>query len=231
MHLSHHHALALVTLARHLIRADGVISEPELHAMMDMAKTIGLQTFSSALQRTDDMPALTSSQLDGLVDADVGRLHYDYIAFVGNPGPDIGASYGEARNRCELSPRGTAVFIGAGGPMGQMHVQRAAEDVNGPAVALCTDVDDGRLGTIPARYGEAASATGTELICVNPTTITPDEMASRAKAIAPNGFDDIVILAPIAALIDAAMDDMGENGVLNIFAGLARGTMPRRSMS
>ena len=43
--------------------------------------------------------------LDGLVDADVGRLHYDYIAFVGNQGPDIAASYGEARNRCELQPQ------------------------------------------------------------------------------------------------------------------------------
>ena len=58
--------------------------------------------------------------LDGLVDSDVGRLHYDYIAFVGNSGDDAADSYGEARNRCELRGGGTAVFVGAGGPMGQM---------------------------------------------------------------------------------------------------------------
>src|SRR6266508_1887172 len=40
--------------------------------------------------------------LDGLVQVDLGRLHYDYIAFVGNNGTDIAASYGESRNRCEL---------------------------------------------------------------------------------------------------------------------------------
>jgi D-arabinose 1-dehydrogenase-like Zn-dependent alcohol dehydrogenase len=65
--------------------------------------------------------------LDGLTRVDLGRLHYDYVAFIGNNGTDIAASYGEARNRCELRPGGSTVFIGAGGPMGQMHVQRALE--------------------------------------------------------------------------------------------------------
>src|SRR5512142_204856 len=58
-----------------------------------------------------------SQALDGLAQVDLGRLHYDYIAFLGSRGPDIAASYGTARNRCDLRPNGTAVFIGAGGPM------------------------------------------------------------------------------------------------------------------
>jgi D-arabinose 1-dehydrogenase-like Zn-dependent alcohol dehydrogenase len=56
--------------------------------------------------------------LDGLVEVDFGRLHYDYIAFVGTNVKDLAASYGETRNRCELRAGGTAVFVGAGGPMG-----------------------------------------------------------------------------------------------------------------
>ena len=64
---------------------------------------------------------------------DLGRLHYDYIAFVGTSGTDLAASYGEQRNRCELRSGGTTVFVGAGGPMGQMHVQRALELPEWPA--------------------------------------------------------------------------------------------------
>ena len=83
--------------------------------------------------------------LDGLVEVDLGRLHYDYIAFLGNPGPDIAASYTTVRNRCELRPGGTAVFIGAGGPMGQMHVQHALELPGGPSLILATEVSVERL--------------------------------------------------------------------------------------
>ena len=45
--------------------------------------------------------------LDGLVQVDLGRLHYDYIAFIGTNGTDVAASYGEARNRCELRAGGS----------------------------------------------------------------------------------------------------------------------------
>ena len=75
--------------------------------------------------------------LDGLAQVDLGRLHYDYIAFIGTNGTDIAASYGEARNRCELRAGGSTVFIGAGGPMGQMHVQRALELPDGPKAHHC----------------------------------------------------------------------------------------------
>ncbi len=63
--------------------------------------------------------------LDGDSEIDAGRIHYHYTAYVGTQETDIAAAYGEERNRCELKKGGSALFIGAGGPMGQMHVQRA----------------------------------------------------------------------------------------------------------
>ena len=60
--------------------------------------------------------------LDGLVQVDLGRLHYDYIAFLGNNGTDISASYGEERNRCELRP---------GGSDRELITRRKAVDVDG----------------------------------------------------------------------------------------------------
>ena len=87
------------------------------------ASTVG--SVARHIARRGTLNLVGQTALDGLVDADVGRLHYDYIAFIGCQGPDIADSYGEVRNRCDLHSRGTAVFVGAGGPMGQMHVQRA----------------------------------------------------------------------------------------------------------
>jgi hypothetical protein len=107
-------------------------------------------------------------RLDGLVDADDGRLHYDYIAFVGNRGPDIGASYGEVRNRCELRPGGVAVFIGAGGPMGQMHVQRAVELPEGPKTIIATEIAAERMDTLCQSFEPLAAQHGREFHLVNP---------------------------------------------------------------
>ena len=44
-----------------------------------------------------------------------------------------------------LRAGGVAVFIGAGGPMGQMHVQRALELPDGPQVVIATEISDDRL--------------------------------------------------------------------------------------
>ncbi|MCA9958032.1 MAG: alcohol dehydrogenase catalytic domain-containing protein, partial [Anaerolineales bacterium] len=73
-----------------------------------------VSAIARCIARRGTLNLVGQTPLDGAADADVGRLHYDYIAFVGNQGPDIAASYGEARNRCELRPNGAAVFVGAG---------------------------------------------------------------------------------------------------------------------
>ena len=60
-----------------------------------------------------------------------------------------------------------------------MHVQRAAEDRSGPGIALCTDVDSERLGTVPARYEDAAEDTGMALLCPNPAELVPEEFEAK----------------------------------------------------
>ncbi|KPV45830.1 alcohol dehydrogenase, partial [Kouleothrix aurantiaca] len=102
--------------------------------------------------------------LDGDPQIDVGRLHYDYTAYVGTNGSDIAASYGEARNRAELRAGGVAVFVGAGGPMGQMHVQRALELSNGPRTVIATDVNDERLATLAQMFTSLAEQRGKHLV-------------------------------------------------------------------
>ncbi len=163
--------------------------------------------------------------LDGLVDADVGRLHYDYIAFIGNQGPDIAASYGEARNRCELQANGAAVFIGAGGPMGQMHVQRAIELPNGPKLVIATEVNDNRLQAVKERFAPLAAKHGVELLVYNPTNSDQSIYEFVMQATDHIGADDVVVSVPIAPVMAEAATLLNPNGMLVFFAGVPNGTL------
>ena len=45
------------------------------------------------------------------------------------------------------------------------------------------------------------------------------------------GFDDIVVLAPVPALIAGAVPHLAEGGLMNIFAGVPRGTIATIDLS
>lgn len=172
-----------------------------------------------------------AAPLDGLAEVDVGRLHYDYIAFVGGRGPEIADSYGEGRNRCDLRPGGVAVFIGAGGPMGQMHVQRAIELPEGPRTIIATDVSDGRLAALDRLFQRLADEHGRRLITVNPTApgAALTELVRRESG--GRGADDVVVSVPAAALMAEAAALMAPDGMLVLFAGVPNGTMAPLNLS
>ncbi len=188
-----------------------------------------VEACGKALKSGGILCLIRTTPLPRKVDIDVGRIHYDDTHYLGAPGPDIAAGY--TSRDSDIRPGGKAWYIGAGGPMGQMHVQRAAENPNGPSLAFATDVDNERLDTVPDRYGDAAKATGMRLVCLNPTEMAREEFESRVQELAPEGFDDIVCLAPVPALVSDALDHLGQDGVLNIFAGLARGTVATLDLS
>ncbi len=172
--------------------------------------------------------------LDGLCEIDFGRLHYDYTAFVGTRGPDVSAAYGESRNRCDLRPGGVAVFVGAGGPMGQMHVQRALEMVDGPSVIVGIDSDAARLAVLEASLGVVAEQAGQRLILLDPDE--PGEPGESLEDIiasltAGAGADDVVVTVPVASVMADAARLMHANGMLVFFAGVAHGTTGPLDMS
>ncbi len=151
------------------------------------------------------------------VAVDVGRIHYDAHRYVG-PTPNM---------RSEIKGGGTAWFVGAAGPMGQMHVQRALQRPNPPARIVGTDRDPARLEAMRARFANMAAEKNVEMTLFNPE----DADAPDLKTLAPEGFDDIVVMVPAPALIEQAMPYLAQDGVLNIFAGVARGTMATLDMS
>ncbi len=163
--------------------------------------------------------------LDGLVQVDLGRLHYDYIAFIGMNGTDIAASYGEARNRCELRSGGSTVFIGAGGPMGQMHVQRALEVPDGPKLVIATEISDDRLQTLSGMFTPLAEKNGRKLLFFNPNSSKQSFHDFVMEATQNQGADDVVVSVPVAALMEEGDTVMKPDGMMVLFAGVVNGTM------
>lgn len=169
--------------------------------------------------------------LDGLPQIDVGRMHYDYTAYLGNPGPDIAASYGAARNRCDLRPGGTAVFVGAGGPMGQMHVQRAIELPDGPARIIATDINTMRLTALEQSFSPLAQDNNKELYTFNPNTASQSLYDFVYQFTGGQMADDVIVSVPVGSVMAEAATLMSEDGMLVFFAGVPKKTFAPLNMS
>ena len=176
------------------------------------------------------MALVGETELDGPADIDFGRLHYDYTAYIGTRGPRIAEAYGEDRNRCDLRPDGVSVFIGAAGPMGQMHIQRALESDVGPRAIVAVDPDADRMATLLEKLQPLADKKGRKLIPIDPTGDRPtrdlvDELTDG------RGADDVVVSVPVAPIMADAGTLMASDGMLVFFAGIANGTEGPLDMS
>ena len=98
--------------------------------------------------------------------------------------------------------------------MGQMHLQRAVMLDKPPKTIVVSDMSDERLSRIQTRFGKLMAERGVELILVNVET---------ANAADYGPYDDIVNMVPSPGLIAETVPHLAENGVYNIFAGVAKG--------
>ena len=178
---------------------------------------------SDALAFRGLMNLVGDEPLDGPVDIDIGRIHYHYTAYVGTRGPNVSASYGETRNRAELRSGGVALFVGAAGPMGQMHLERALKTPNGPATLIAVDLDRERLATARSRLEPIAAALGRRLVAT--TVASEDDLAMLvARETKGRGADDVIVTAPTATAVTQAARVMAGDAMLVLFAGLPVGT-------
>ena len=168
---------------------------------------------------------ISTQPLDGPVKIDPGRVHYHYTTFIGHTSVDIAASYGEDRNRCELLPGGTLVVVGAGGPMGQMHVQRAIEMKNGPKRIIASDVDQMRLDALEKQTESIAKQQGVEIFFFNPMDADHPLKAFLQEVNDGKMADDVVVCVPSTGLMESSYQLLGPNGMFVLFAGAPIGNV------
>jgi threonine dehydrogenase-like Zn-dependent dehydrogenase len=80
---------------------------------------------------------------------------------------------------------------------------------------IVTDRSDERLERIEERFGKLMKERGMELVKLNPSR------GDDPEAYGP--FDDIICLVPVPAIISGSIPMLAQDGVYNIFAGVARG--------
>jgi threonine dehydrogenase-like Zn-dependent dehydrogenase len=139
----------------------------------------------------------------------IGRVHYGGIRIIGTTGSNPADSMEIIPENDEIRPGNKINVIGAGGPMGMMHVIRnICQGVEGVSV-FGSDVDDGRLAALTKIAAPLAEKNGVRYKTYNPT-----------RQESPGAFDYTALMAPIPALVAAAVHDSAEQGLINIFAGI-----------
>ncbi|MCH7825650.1 MAG: alcohol dehydrogenase, partial [Acidobacteria bacterium] len=111
--------------------------------------------------------------------------------------------------------------------MGQMHVQRSLEMARPPAAILATDVSAERLASMEKKFRPLAEKNSICLEILNPKDFDSPEDFEKAvrKFSGAVGFDDVVVLAPLAVVIEQSAPFLASGGIMNIFAGVPLGTM------
>ena len=178
------------------------------------------------------MNLMGQSPMSRPVKIDVGKVHYQRHQYVGASCPCIGDAYTALRKQSELASDGAAWFIGGAGPMGKMHVQLALESAGGPSRILVTDVGTERLESAKMRFGPLAESKGIRFEAINPNDMSVEEFNKFVDDITGEaGFDDIVVMAPVGALIANSSQYLAEDGLMNIFAGVPIGTIAEMDLT
>jgi D-arabinose 1-dehydrogenase-like Zn-dependent alcohol dehydrogenase len=147
------------------------------------------------------------------VSLDVGRVHYGLTRWCGTTGADAAESYRHIPPTGEIRDGEKLLIVGAGGPMGQMHVIRGLCAGRKDVSMVATDFDTPRLESLRDKVGHLAKAGGATLRLANP----------REQPLAET-FTYIGLMAPVPALAVQAVRDCDRGGIINIFAGIPAGT-------
>jgi threonine dehydrogenase-like Zn-dependent dehydrogenase len=144
---------------------------------------------------------------------DIGRVHYDLTRWIGTRTGSAADSYAAVPQDGELRAGDRVAVIGAAGPMGLMHVVRAACAGFAGLSIVAVDIDDSRLEHLRATTASIAESRGVALTVAN----------SRTTQLA-GGFSYIALMVPSLPLVGQAIELSGEGCRINIFAGFANRT-------
>jgi threonine dehydrogenase-like Zn-dependent dehydrogenase len=156
----------------------------------------------------------------GAVPVDVGSIHYRNHWYTGSPQGDV---YAWGRTT-ELVAGGTAWFIGAGGPLGQMHLQRALSLAHPPARIIVSQNGGPRLEDLRRRFTALAESRGVEFVLLDAKELGDGVYDAVLGLTDGRGCDDICVVIPSAQVVERAFDLLAPGGGMDVFAGVSVGT-------
>ena len=129
---------------------------------------------------------------------------------------------GEYVHQMGIKPGGSMVILAGAGPMGLSAIDLALHGPeHRPGRLVITDIDQPRLDRAAEIFPiEHAKSCGVELHYLN--TAGQDDPIAFIKSVNQNeGYNDVMVFAPVPALIAQASALLGYLGCLNFFAGPA----------
>lgn len=143
------------------------------------------------------------------VSVGVGRVHYGMTRWIGTLSAHASDAYTRIPATGEVRAGDTLCVVGAGGPMGQMHVLRIASLPHPGLTLVAVDFDDARLASLMAKASPIAKANKIAIKSVNPKT---QQLSGP--------FSYHAIMAPVGALVADAIKNSTKGCLINIFAGI-----------
>jgi threonine dehydrogenase-like Zn-dependent dehydrogenase len=219
----------------HHYQEDGI--EPEIHSFQSIinqnikiddilildGNTSMIDAASEKLNTNGILTILNNKPLDGMIKIDLGKLHYDMIAYIGTHSLTIDDAYLKNPIRTELFQNGYCWILGAGGPLGRMHLQRALEMERHPNKILATNRGLERLSAVWDDFSNLAHKKNIELDAISPTHHQELYKQYLHDIGQSGGFQDIVVMVARAETVADAIPYLSQYGVLNLFAGINRG--------
>lgn len=109
-------------------------------------------------------------------------------------------------------------ILGGGGPMGLAAIDYALSGPQRPSRLIVTDMDQDRLDRAQRIFQSVAAERGITLFFLNPATDARNEQ-ELLRLSGGDGFDDILVMVPVADLLEEANRLLAFNGCINFFAG------------
>ena len=120
----------------------------------------------------------------------------------------------------EIKDGGKMALLAGVGPMGLACINYVLHrEDRKPALFVVTDIDQARLDRAASLYTkEFAASRGIDLRYVN-TGKVEDPAALLREISGGTGYDEVVVMAPVPAVVAQADDILGFDGCLNFFSG------------
>lgn len=125
---------------------------------------------------------------------------------------------GSYEHQMGIREGGRMAILAGAGPMGLGAITYALNADRRPGVVVITDIDEQRLARARALFPvEEALEKGVALHFVNMKE--NGNSANSLIGLAGGKFDDVMVYAPVKAVLEMASDILGQDGCLNFFAG------------